>query len=193
MKNRSKGKINIILRAVLIVVISLAIGFGVYNLNAKNLMGNAMPMPFGVGVAVVLSGSMEPELSVDDMIMVIAQDSYSVGDVVVYQSRSSLVVHKIIGIDGDTVTTQGTANNAPDEPINISLIKGKVAFSIKGIGKLIHFVKSPVVTVAIIVIAFLLLIFSYRKENEDEQKKLDEIREQIKMLKKEQSDGGEED
>ena len=44
-------------------------GINVYLWNASSLAGNAMPMPFGFGMAVVLSGSMEPVLSVNDLLL----------------------------------------------------------------------------------------------------------------------------
>ena len=50
------------------LLISLVLGGTAYSWNARRLAGNAMPMPFGVGLSVVLSGSMEPTLSVNDLI-----------------------------------------------------------------------------------------------------------------------------
>lgn len=47
------------------------------------LAGNQVPMPFGMGVAVVLSGSMESELITNDVIIVRETNDYAVGDVVV--------------------------------------------------------------------------------------------------------------
>ena len=74
-----KSKKQIILRSIILVVISLIIGLGVYSWNARNLTGNVMPMPFGVGVGVVLSGSMEPELSKDNAVgvAILAKNAYN--------------------------------------------------------------------------------------------------------------------
>ena len=177
------------------VVISLVIGFGVYNWNAKNISGNAMPMPFGVGVGVVLSGSMEPEISIDDVIIVVktAPEDYAVGQTVVYQEGRMLVVHEIIEIseDGKTVTTQGIANSGADEPISVDYIKGRVVKVFPGLGKAVNFIKTPAVTFVIIVAAVLLLILSYRKENDggdggDDDDRLERIRAEIERLKAEQ-------
>ena len=188
---KHKIKIGDILRLLLMIVVSLSLGFGLYNWNAKNLTGNALPMPLGVGVAVVLSGSMEPELSVDDVIVVAPADEYEIGDTVVYQSGRSLVVHKIIEDLGDgTVVTQGIANNAPDDPIEIEFIQGKVLFSIRGLGKVVSFIKSPAITLFIAVLALALLILSYKKERAEENSRADELRRQIEELKG-KSDGEE--
>ena len=174
------------------VVISLAIGLGVYNWNATNISGNAMPMPFGVGVGVVLSGSMKPELNIDDVIVVVKTDpeDYDLGQWVVYQEGRMLVVHEIIEIseDGQTITTMGIANTGPDEPIKVDYVKGRVIKVFPGLGKVVNFIKTPTVTFVIIVAAVVLLLLSYRKEKKDDGDgdKLEKIRAEIERLKEEQ-------
>ena len=49
-------KLKAILRTVFLVAVALVLGVNVYLWNARSLMGNALPMPFGYGCAVVLSG-----------------------------------------------------------------------------------------------------------------------------------------
>ena len=127
-----------LLRRTLLVIIGLVIGILLYQWNASALAGNALPMPFGYGTAVVMSGSMEPNLSVGDMVIVQEEDEYAVGDVVVFQSGNSLVIHRIVSIDGDMITTRGDANNADDEPIHIRYIKGKMVLSVPFVGKILQ-------------------------------------------------------
>ena len=176
------------------VVISLIIGISVYTWNAKNISGDAMPMPFGMGVGVVLSGSMEPDISIDDVIIVkkIEPQEYRKGDVVVYQSNRMLVVHEIIEIseDGKYVTTKGKANNDADSPISVGYIKGKVVKIYPELGKIVNLIKTPIVTVIILAVAIMLLVLSYRKGNDDSgdsnDDKLEMIRAEIERLKAEQ-------
>jgi signal peptidase len=178
-----KKQTKTILRTVLLVFVALIIGFNVYAFNASRVAGNAVPMPFGVGLTVVLSGSMEPELSVGDLLIVTEQDSYAINDVVVYQEGRIGVVHRIIEIDGTTVTTQGDANNAPDAPIDVNRIKGRVILAIPLVGYVVDVIKSPVATVLILAAAVFLLERSFRKEKEKDDDKLDEIRQEIETLK----------
>lgn len=187
-------KAKAIIRTAVMVVISLVIGFGVYNWNAKNISGNAMPMPFGVGVGVVLSGSMEPDISIDDVIIVVKTDpeDYALGQVVVYQEGRMLVVHEIIEIseDGQTITTKGTANSGADDPINVKYVKGRVIKVLPALGKAVNFIKTPTVTVIIVILAALLLVLSYRKEKSEDKNEgdddLERIRAEIERLKAEQ-------
>ena len=176
---------KLILRYGLIVLIALILGFVIYQWNASTLANDRLPMPLGFGMAVVVSGSMEPELSINDLVIVCPQDSYEVGDVVVFQTDSSLVIHRIIEkLDDNTVITQGDANNTPDAPISIDTIKGKMAFCIPVLGVLVSFFKSTFGTVLILVGAVWLYIRSLQNEIAEDQKKLDQIREEIDRLKK---------
>ncbi|MBQ8293551.1 MAG: signal peptidase I [Bacilli bacterium] len=185
LKIKMNKKVLLGLRIGLYVLISVVLGLTVYSWNAKNLTGNALPMPFGVGSAIVLSGSMEPELSVNDLIFIKEVDEYLVNDVVVFQENSSLVVHRIIEINGDQVITQGDANNVADEAIAMSDIKGKVVMHIPFVGSIVSAIKSPIGIVCILGVAVVLLVLSYRKEKDEEIEKINKIKEEIRKLKEE--------
>lgn len=178
-----KKQTKTIIRTVLLVFVALIVGINVYALNASRVAGDVIPMPFGVGLTVVLSGSMEPELSVGDLLVVAEQDSYTVGEVVVFQEGRIGVVHRIIEMDDTTVTTQGDANNAPDEPMDISRVKGKVVLAIPLIGHVVNMIKTPVATVVILAAAIFLLERSFHKEKEKDADQLEEIKREIERLK----------
>lgn len=168
------------------LVAGVFLGTQFYSWNARNVGGDSMPMPFGMGISVVLSGSMEPELSVDDVIIVKAQDKYSVGDMVVFQSHGDMVVHRIIAMEGETITTKGDANNSADEPISLSDIKGGVTAVIPGMGKALRFIKSPYGMIIVMGAALLLMELSFRKEKKASEQDLEPIKEEIRSLLAEQ-------
>ena len=182
MKKRYKS----IIRIALLVLLAALVGISIYSVNARMVGGNAMPMPFGFGMTVVLSGSMEPELSVNDMIIVTARDAYEVGDVVVFQSYGSLVVHRIVSIDGESVITQGDANDTPDPAIKLSDIKGEVVTAIPYVGLILSFVRSPLGIILILGTAFFLMERSFRKEKEESLDELEQIKEEIRRLQAQQ-------
>lgn len=178
--------IKTVARIALIVFVSLVVGLNLYSWNAKSLMGNALPMPMGYGAAVTLTGSMEPTIMPDDLIIVAEQEAYELDDIVVYQSGSILVVHRIISIDGQTVTTQGDANQAADEAIDVSVIKGKVIAIVPVLGSLARVLKTPAATIVLLAGAVLLLEMSFRKEKQKKSDDLELIKEEIRRLKEEQ-------
>lgn len=169
-----------------LILCGTILGVNVYMANARRLVGNQMPMPFGYGAAVVLSGSMEPEFSQGDLILVKEETSYETRDIVVYQQHDSLVVHRIISMDGDVVITQGDANNAPDEPITTADIKGRVLCWIPGAGNVVSFLKTPVGIFCIIAAAIALLEIPRRREMKEDDAQRQLLLDEIRRLKEEQ-------
>ena len=185
MKNLNKRSKSII-RITLLTLAALIIGVNVYAMNASRLAGNTVPMPFGVGAAVVLSGSMEPELSVGDLLIIAERENYDVGDIVVYQDAGMLITHRIISVEDDEIVTKGDANNTQDRPISREQIKGKVVAVIPLIGYLVNVMKTPVGTLAILIITIWLMECSFRSDKKKNAQALDEIKSEIEKLKKEQ-------
>lgn len=181
-----KRKFPAILRTAFLIVISLVLGVNVYSWNARSLTGNVLPMPFGYGGAVVLSGSMEPAIGVDELIIVKAEQDYNTGDIVVYQTGRMLVVHRIVAMDGETVITRGDANNTDDSPIAPAQIKGKVIAHIPHVGAAVRLLKTPAATVILIAAAVLSVELPYRREKEKKDEELERIKAEIRRLKEEQ-------
>jgi signal peptidase len=167
----------------MVVVVSLLLGCKLYTWNARTLVGNALAMPFGYGVTVVLSGSMQPTLLVDDIVIIREEESYSVGDVVVYQDSSSLVIHRIVDISGEVVVTQGDANDIPDSPITFEDIKGKEVAKVSHLGVVVRFLKSTSGFLVVLVIAILLMELPYYLEKRKYLQEQEKIKEEIRRLK----------
>ena len=166
----------------MIVIAGLTVGLSVYSWNAARVVGNQLPMPFGVGASVVLSPSMEPAIHENDLVFVSASDHYDVGDVVVYQDGTMLVIHRIIAIDGDTITTKGDANNASDEPVKLDSVKGKMTFRIPYIGFIFKYIKTVPGTIIVVLLAVFLMYRSRRKEKDKDNAELDDIVSEIRRL-----------
>ena len=184
-KVSGSGKLR---RRILLVITGLILGLNFYRWNASALAGNALPMPFGTGMAVVLSGSMEPTLEVNDVIIVREADRYDAGDIVVYQSGRTLIVHRIIAKDGETIITQGDANHAADAPIEMRAIKGKVIARIPWLGAVVNVLKTPAGILIVLVVAFVLTEFSFRKEKDKDEKELEAIKAEIRRLREKQEE-----
>lgn len=183
-----KHKIKLVLRTTLIVIVAVIIGVNVYTLNAARLTGDKIPMPFGVGAAIVLSGSMEPELSVGDLLIIGARDSYEVGDVIVYQDNGIAITHRIVYIDDEQIITRGDANNVDDEPIYHKQVKGEVLYSAAVLGHIVDAIRSPIGTICVLGVAFLLLEGSFYVEKKKDKEELKNIQKEIEKLKQEQNE-----
>jgi len=124
-----------------------------------------------VGVAVVVSNSMEPVLSINDLIVVKKQDNYDIGNIIVYKLNNELVIHRIVRIDQEKIITKGDANDYEDKPINLDQIYGKLNFSIPYVGWMISFFKSKYGIVSVIILSICIFVYSCNDELKKMSKK----------------------
>ena len=178
-KQRWKG----FFRILLLSICGMILGLNLYQLNANRLVGNQLPMPFGYGAAVVLSGSMEPEISQGDLIFVKETLDYIENDIVVYQDGNMLVVHRIIQINEDEIITKGDANNVMDKPIQKTAIKGEVVAWIPYVGEVVNWIKTPIGTILIATIAIALVEIPRRREKKKDEDERQKIIDEINRLK----------
>lgn len=169
------------------VIASVLVGYSAYSVNASRLAGDTVPMPFGVGAAVVLSGSMEPIYSVGDILIVVKSSSYSIGDIVVYQTGGTAVAHKIVSFTDGKVVTKGEANNTEDDPIPFDAIKGEVLFAIPNAGGIVEFLRTPLGTILILGIALFLMGRSYHTEKSVADSEINTLKSEIDALKKQKN------
>ena len=176
---------RVVLRALLIIVISVTIGLTVYTWNARRMFHNELPMPFGVGAAIVLTGSMEPTLSVNDLVVVTKTDNIEVGDIVVFQQGNDLIIHRVIekNVEENRIVTQGDANNVDDGNIPMSAIKGRLSFSVPFVGLVVKGLKSVPGIIIVLGLSAFLMFRSWRNERKESEKDLDDLRAEIAKLK----------
>lgn len=184
MKKKTKF---IIIKGILIVLISVFLGFGIYNWNSS-MLGSSIPMPFGFGLAEVLSDSMYPTIKTGDVIMVVPQDEYEVGDIVAFDDRGSnmVVTHRIVGENEDgTFTTKGDykGNSEDTTPLKEEYIIGKVVKIFAGMGTFVGIMQSPAIIVLCIIIIALLLMLSTKKEKEYDESQMSKLKAEIDALK----------
>ena len=189
MNQKNKKRLGQVIKWICLSLVLAIVGVNLYTANAEKLTGNAMSMPFGFAASVVLSDSMKPTLRTGDLIFVARQDAYRERDIVVFQDGRSATVHRIKWISGETAVTAGDGNlndlgePIEDPPIHVNRIKGKVVGSIPYVGYLVNFIKTPLVTLLLVVAAVLLLRKSIAVERAEKQREIDSIKEEIRRLK----------
>lgn len=156
--------LKITFRAIIVVVCLALLAYNAYVLIARYAMGDSMPSVFGYAGAAVVSGSMDDgdgdDIKVGDFVIVHSEESYDVGDVIMFESDGAFVTHRIIAVSSQGFTTKGDANNAPDfGTVKISAVKGRVVAVWSGAGNAVQFLRSPA-GIAIIIVAGALLWFA---------------------------------
>ena len=64
---------------------------------------------------------MDPTLHVGDMIVVVGDNTYRKGDIIVFERGSNLIVHRLVRIVGNKYITKGDANPMEDlRPVAVS-------------------------------------------------------------------------
>ena len=123
-----------------------------------NLCFFIRPELFGWSRAVILSGSMEPSMSIGDLVIVQREKEYRVGDIVVFDSGGLSVTHRILEKAQEGFVTKGDANNVPDkELLSENHIIGRVAVVIPMVGKAVLFLKNPAGLMLIMMLAIWLI------------------------------------
>ena len=131
MKSKKKGSVAGVICTIFGVIILIAVIATCVPMVVPKIMGNE--------VYTVVSGSMEPEISVGSLVVVEPKEGQDMeeGDIVAYASGGSVVTHRIVEnhiIDGEMIT-KGDANPAEDaEPISYDNIIGEVTIHIPVIG-----------------------------------------------------------
>ncbi len=128
------------------------------------------PNVFGYSTAVVVSGSMQPEINVDDLVIIKKQKTYQKNDIIAFNAGNSFVTHRIIDETPKGFITKGDANNTEDKAVvQKKDISGKVVLTVANIGKVVSFLKSPLGMMILFVFAFIIIIIP-DKDNAENQK-----------------------
>lgn len=86
---------------------------------------------FGYSIFSVATGSMEPAIKQNDIIIVKKDKEYYIDDIVTFPETGAnkklvYITHRIISKRGETIVTKGDANNAKDVAIDENIVIGKV-------------------------------------------------------------------
>lgn len=122
--------------------------------------------PFGIKTAVVITGSMEPTLNINDFVIMKKPKNIKINDIISYKliNSENEVLHRVIRINNDEIVTKGDANNIEDKPIKLNQVTGVYIGKIKYLGNIISFIQKPFVFSVVITI-FLIIMFIPNKKD----------------------------
>ena len=155
-----------------IIVFIFLIGLLAMVLHSKYIKRDPVIKVFGKAFLVVTTGSMEPTILPEEMIIISEAETYEKGDVVTYiDEEGFLITHRIIEMDTDIFISQGDDNNIKDETCKISRIQGKVIFHSKILGFFVLYLLKPIcILYAISIVVMELLKQKTKGEKENENK-----------------------
>ena len=152
---------------VLLIILILVI----YGKAVLIFSENAYPNYFGYTFFEVVSGSMEPTLNINDVILVkVTRNDLKKDDIIAFVNEKSVITHRIVYQEGDVITVKGDSNNTIDKPINVSQVIGKVVKIYPKLGVWKKVITDPKVLILIFVTLLLFdYALSYNKKDKDKK------------------------
>lgn len=162
------------LQGLITLLLAMLLICNLYLIVMEHFVGIECPTIFGYSTAVIVSGSMEPVLSVDDLILNHAQDEYDEGDIITFRSGDSLTTHRIVETVEDGYITRGDANNTADlDTVSPDAVIGRVVGKVPRVGSVLAFMKTPLGMMILVFTGFLILELPFlsrrRRVNVDEE------------------------
>lgn len=178
-----------VLKITVISILSIILVINIYIMVQANVSPDKVPSVFGYKPFVVLSGSMESEISVGDLVFVknVDVNTLKTNDIIAFRDNENLVTtHRIVDeikIDNKRCfKTKGDSNNEEDEgTVCEKQIEGKYQGKIAKIGNVIIFIQKPlgftVMMLSILIVCILIYFIFSNRINKISDKELKEFEE----------------
>ena len=165
----AKKVLEILINILVIIALGILV-IAIYCIIQVKVLHKDYANLFGYAFFEISTGSMADALNIGDGIIVKLTNDVTTGDIIVYKQDNYYITHRVIEKEGEIVTTKGDANNAEDEPIQISQICGKVEKIIPNVEAIKKTFSSPTVLVLIVVtlvaIGFFFFFYPQKKMEE---------------------------
>ena len=135
---------GIIVKTILILTILMAVFFLI-----RALVFHKTDV-FGYRIYIIMSGSMQPEINLNDAVVTKEASQYQEGDIIAFKTEDSVTIHRIVNIQTNEnkklYQTKGDNNNIEDPHlVGQTQVKGKVVKKIPGVGNIVLFLKRNIV------------------------------------------------
>lgn len=137
-----------ILFIILFIILSMALTLNILSFSNSSFLNMRI---YRVG-----SGSMEPYLKINSLILIKESNDYKINDIITYQNGDEYITHRIISINDDEVITKGDANNKEDDPITKDKIVGKLIYKFYVFGFISYLLTKPFTWILIFAIGLII-------------------------------------
>ena len=179
-KKRNK-KIRILVYIILIPILF----YNIILLAQSAIEPSETPNFLGVKSYVIISGSMQPELNIGDIVFVKKEMDLHEGDIISFRQGQSVITHrinKVIDEDGKIVyQTKGDYNNIEDSgTITAETIEGKVIWKLPKLGNVSLFLQNKMIIIFITLLLYMYISISGSREKKRKERK--RIRKQYEKM-----------
>ena len=156
-------------------IILIVICLGILIVNVCSIFGVSI---FGFRLLKVASGSMEPTLPINSLILIKECNEYKENDIVTYKDNGGYTTHRVLQAKQYSFITKGDANTTLDKEIAKDDVVGKVILTISIFRHISDLIEKPIFWVVILIIGFLFVLRIpideeqiYKEQKEKELKK----------------------
>lgn len=176
LKKVTKIIINII--CVLLFIILVLVIYAKVKVTFTSDKANANY--FGYRIFEIASGSMEPTLKINDVVIIkVSKNNIKENDVIAYiDSNDAVITHRVLRVDGDNLVVKGDANNTTDSPITRSQVIGKMVKAYPKLGVWKRILTEPK-TLILIFITFIFFDAALSYDSKKKDKKVKETEEPV--------------
>ncbi len=176
-----KFAINLLIYILYIIIIPIIL-YDMFLIVQAIINPNKIPDFFGYKSFSIVSGSMEPTININDIVIIKNAEinDISINDIITFKNQNETITHRVIDIrveDGRLIyTTKGDSNEVTDiEKVRFEQIEGKYITKIPRIGKLFSILKNKFVFSLILILLIICYIIQkktlQRKELRKEKRK----------------------
>lgn len=144
----------------------------------------------GIYMFNIVSESMEPTFYKDDLVVVrkCSVKNLQKGDIITFKQDDRIISHRIDGITKEKgevkFITKGDHNEVRDqELVNVQDVYGKALFSIKKIGKVIHYIQNARGFINIAMFIVILFVLVSLRDNQKNNRKMKRKKYEIKKIR----------
>ena len=184
-----KFAVNLLIYLLYIIIIPIII-YDTFLIIQTIVNPNRTPEFFGYKTFNIVSGSMEPTLSINDIVIIKKCDIKNIrkDDIITFKIENEIITHRVINIKLEderlVFVTKGDSNEVTDiENVEYYQIEGKYIKKIPKIGKLFSILKNKYIFSLILIL--LIICYIIQKKNLQRKKERKEKREKYERKKKE--------
>ena len=134
---------------------------------------------FGIYMFNIVSESMEPTFYKDDLVIVkrCKMQELKKGDIITFKQDDRTISHRMIAITQENgefkFITKGDNNDILDkETVEMKDVYGKVLFSVKKIGKFIHYIQNARGLINIVIFIIIIYVLISLRDNQKNSRKI---------------------
>ena len=156
-----------LIKILYVVMIPILI-YDVFLIAQTIIKPDDTPSIFGIKTFSIISGSMEPALSINDIVLIkeVSASELKINDIISFKIDGEVITHRILNVEIEnseyTYTTKGDSNDVADlKKIKYNQVEGKYIGKIPKMGKIFGYLKNE--TVFIIILTILILSYVHQK------------------------------